>query len=94
MVEAVASHRVFFSFVRQKSGWWLCRVHKDDLGKTPLLKLITFRDDTKVVEMVRRGRGLADIASRQAFDESVPLGCGQIMLILDDTQYEAVSRKP
>ena len=93
MVKEPASHRVFFSFIRQKSGWWFCRVHEDDLGKTPLSRLITFRDAAKVVEMVRRGRGLAGITSRQDLDEAIAHGRGQTMLILDDTQYEAVSRK-
>ena len=92
-VEAAAGHRVFLSFARQEDGWWFCRIHKDDLGKTPLSRLITFRDAAKVVEMARRGRGLTGIASRQALEEAVALGRGQIMLILDDTQFEAVSRK-
>jgi len=92
-VEAAAVHRVLLSFARQENGWWFCRVHNDDLGKTPLSKLITFRDAAKVVEIARRGRGLVDIASRDALDEAVALGRGQIMLMLDNKQYEAVSRK-
>lgn len=35
----------------------------------------------------------AGCASRDALDEAVALGRGQIMLMLDSKQYEAVSRK-
>lgn len=92
-VEAAVGHRVFLSFAKQENGWWFCRVHKDDVGKTPLSKLITFRDAAKVVEMARRGRGLTGIASHQALDEAVACGRGQIMLMLDDSQFEAITRK-
>lgn len=92
MAEPAASHRVLFSFARQKSGWWFCRVHKDDLGKAPISKLFTFREVAKVLEMVRRGRGLTGIASRQDLGEAFALGCGQVMLLLDDSQLEAVIR--
>ena len=92
-VETATGHRVFLSFARQENGWWFCRVHKDDLGKTPLSKLITFRDAVKVVEMARRGRGLTGVASRQALDEAVACGRGHIMLMLDESQFEAITRK-
>ena len=92
-VETATGHRVFLSFARQETGWWFCRIHKDDMAKTPLSKLITFRDAAKVVEMARRGRGLTGVASRQALDEAVACGRGQIMLMLDESQFEAITRK-
>ena len=84
-------HRVYMSFVRRPAGSWHCRFHKDDLAKTPISKLFVFRDATKIVEVVRRGRGITGIESRQVLDEAVALGRGGIWLELDANQFQALS---
>src|SRR5450631_1827629 len=86
-------HRVYMSFVRQAGGVWLCRFHKDDLAKTPISKLFFFRDVAKIVEIVRRGRGITGMESRQALDKAVALGRGGIFLKLDANQLQALSRQ-
>jgi hypothetical protein len=85
--------RVYLSFVRQAGGAWNCRFHKDDLAKTPISKLFFFRDATKIVEIVRRGRGLTGMESRQTIDEAVALGRGGIFLELDANQFQALRRQ-
>ena len=90
--KAMEHHRVWFSFARQANGWWYCRFHQNNLARTPLSRQITFRVVEKVYETVRRA-GLADPESRQALDEAVARGHGQILLILNDNQFHAVTRK-
>ena len=85
-------HRVYLSFVRQANGWH-CRFHQDNLGRTPISKRFVFRNSEKLVEVSRRGRGLTGAGSDQSLNEAVACGHGQILLMLDDKQYEALSRK-
>lgn len=90
--KAKAHHRVYFSFARQANGWWYCRFHQNNFARTPLSRRITFCAVEKVYETVHRA-GLADPESRQALDEAVARGQGQILLILNDNQFHAVTRK-
>ena len=68
---------VYMSFML-RDGWY-CQFLEADL-KTPLPRNFTFATPEKVVELVERGRGLKDLASKQALEHGIQTGRGGINL--------------
>jgi hypothetical protein len=83
-----ASRRVFLSFVR--GNGWQCRFHADNFVKTPISRKFTFRDPSKIYEMVRRGNGFIDPDQRLFLDQAMVAGHGGIWLCLTDEQYNCL----
>jgi hypothetical protein len=48
----------------------------------------TFTNPDNMVEMIRRGDGLRDIASKQAVEHAIMTGRGNVDLLLTPKQYE------
>jgi hypothetical protein len=48
----------------------------------------TFTNPDKMVEMIRRGKGICDLASRQAVEHAIMTGRGNVDLLLTPEQYE------
>jgi hypothetical protein len=55
--------------------------------KTPLPRTLTFADDQKIWEMVKRGGFTLNIAGRQEIEEALRRGVGGIWLDLTPEQY-------
>jgi hypothetical protein len=47
----------------------------------------TFTNPDNMVEMIRRGNGLRDLASKQAFEHAIMTGRGNVDLFLTQKQY-------
>jgi hypothetical protein len=47
-----------------------------------------FTNPDKMVEMIRRGNGLRDLASKQAVEHAIMTGRGNVDLLLTPEQYE------
>jgi hypothetical protein len=52
--------------------------------RTPAALDRTFTNADKMVEMIRRGNGLRDLASKQAVDHAIRSGRGNVDLLLTD----------
>ena len=48
----------------------------------------TFTNSDKMVEMIRRGNGFRDLASKQAVEHAIMTGRGNVDLLLTPEQYE------
>ena len=48
----------------------------------------TFTNPDKMVEMIRRGNGFRDLASKQAVEHAIMTGRGNVDLLLTPEQYE------
>jgi hypothetical protein len=48
----------------------------------------TFTDPDNMVEMIRRGNGLRELASKQAVEHAITAGRGNVDLLLTPEQYE------
>jgi hypothetical protein len=48
----------------------------------------TFTNSDNMVEMIRRGNGLRDLASKQAVEHAIMTGLGNVDLLLAPKQYE------
>jgi hypothetical protein len=59
----VRTHRIYMGFFFR--GSWYCLLVESDL-KTALPRTFTFATAAKVVELVERAAGFADLACRQA----------------------------
>ena len=71
---------------------WHCQFLEEDL-KTPLPRKFTFATPEKVVELAERGRGLKDLASKQALEHGIETGRGGIYLHLTVDQYNKLKRE-
>jgi hypothetical protein len=80
----VRTHRVYMSFIFRAG--WQCQFLESDL-KTPLPRTFTFSTAAKVVELVERAGGFADLSSRQALTHGLDVGRGGVYLTLNDAQY-------
>jgi hypothetical protein len=47
----------------------------------------TFANPDKMVEMIRRGNGFRDLASKQAVEQAIMAGRGNVDLLLTPEQY-------
>lgn len=72
------------SFARRDR--WYCTFLEEDL-RTPAARPRTFTDPDAMVEMIRRGNGFRDLASRQAVEQAVLAGRGNVALWLTPEQY-------
>jgi hypothetical protein len=82
------ARRVYMSFMNAKGGW-LCQFLEPDL-KTPLPRTFTFQTPEKVEELIRRGGGMHDLASRQAVEHGLDMGRGGVYLNLTEEQYRTL----
>ena len=73
-----------------RDGWY-CQFLEAD-RKTPSLRRFTFATPEKVVELAERGRGLKDLASRQALERGIETGRGGVYLHLTVEQYNKLKR--
>lgn len=46
-----------------------------------------------MVEMIRRGSGFKDLASKQAVEHAIQTGRGNVDLMLTEAQYDKLARK-
>jgi hypothetical protein len=76
--------RIHVSFVLRDR--WYCTFMEGDL-RTPAAPDRTFTNAYKMVEMIRRGNGLRDLASKQAVEHAIRSGRGNVDLLLTDEQY-------
>jgi hypothetical protein len=74
-----------------RDGWY-CQFLKADL-KTDLPRTFTFATPEKIVELAERGRGLKDLASKQALERGIETGRGGIYLHLTLEQYNKLKRR-
>lgn len=65
---------------------WQCQFLEADL-KTSLPRTVTFTSPAKLIELVERGGGLPDLASRQALEHAIANGRGGVFLHLRPEQY-------
>ena len=60
---------------------------EEDL-RTPAAPPRTFTNPDTKVEMIRRGNGFRDLASKQAVEHAIMTGRGNVDLLLTPEQYE------
>ena len=68
---------------------WLCQFLDEDL-QTSLPRKLHFRTEDKIREIARRGDGMLNLESLQAFDQAVEIGRGGVWLELTDEQYRTL----
>ena len=83
--------RVYLSF--QFRHGWHCQFLEEDL-RTSLPRSFTFASASKLIELVERGAGLPDLASRQALDQAITTGRGGVFLNLSEEQYAKLRTSP
>jgi hypothetical protein len=66
---------------------WHCTFREEDL-RTRAAPPRTFTNPDKMVEMIRRGKGICDLASKQAVEHAIMTGRGNVDLLLTPEQYE------
>ena len=71
---------------------WYCQFLEADL-KTALPRTFTFAIPEKIVELAERGRGLKDLATKQALEHGIQKGRGGIYLHLTLEQYNKLKRR-
>jgi hypothetical protein len=64
---------------------------EEDL-RTQAARPRTFTNSDNMVEMIRRGNGLRDLASKQAVEHAIMTGRGNVDLLLTPKQYERLVR--
>jgi hypothetical protein len=47
-----------------------------------------------MVQMIRRGNGFRDLASKQAVEHAIIAGRGNVDLLLTDVQYAKLANRP
>ncbi len=77
-------HRVHMSFVL--SDLWHCTFMEEDL-RTTAARPRAFTSSDTLIEMIRRGNGFRDLASRQAVEHAIQSGRGNVDLFLTAEQY-------
>ena len=60
---------------------------EEDL-RTQAARPRTFTNPDNMVEMIRRGNGFRDLASKQAVEHAIMTGRGNVDLLLTPEQYE------
>ena len=76
--------RIHMSFVLRDR--WHCTFMEEDL-RTPAAPPRTFTSPNNMIEMIRRGNGFRDLASRQAVEHAMLAGRGNVDLLLTEDQY-------
>ncbi len=71
----IRTHRIYMSFFLRGSCY--CQFVESDL-KTPLPRTFTIVTAAKVVELVERAGGFADLACRQALTHGLDVGRGGV----------------
>jgi hypothetical protein len=82
--------RILMSFTLRDR--WYCTFMEDDL-RTPAGPGRTFTSTDNMVEMIRRGNGLRDLASKQAVEGAILSGRGNVDLLLTEDQHNKLARK-
>lgn len=82
--------RIHMSFVLRER--WHCTFTEEDL-RAPAALGRTFTSADNMVEMIRRGNGFRDLASRQAVEHAMQSGLGNVDLLLTEEQYNKLARK-
>jgi len=82
-------HRVYMSF-QDRMGWQVQFLEAD--LQTPLPRRLHFNSSDKIVELVERGGGLPELASRQALELAIQVGRGGVFLNLTAEQYGKLKR--
>jgi hypothetical protein len=72
---------------------WYCTFMEEDL-RSPAAPGRTFTSADNMVEMIRRGNGFRDLASRQAVEHAIQSGRGNVDLLLTDDQYNTLTITP
>lgn len=76
--------RVHMSFVLRDK--WHCTFLEEDL-RTRAARPRAFSNPDTMIEMIRRGNGFRDLASRQAVEQAILAGRGNVDLLLTPEQY-------
>src|SRR6266851_5063433 len=82
--------RIHMSFALRDR--WYCTFMEEDL-RTPAASGRSFTSADNMVEMIRRGNGFRDLASRQAVEHAIQAGRGNVDLLLTEDQYNKLARK-
>jgi hypothetical protein len=82
--------RIHMSFVLHER--WHCTFLAEDL-RTPIAPARTFSKPDSMLEMIRRGNGLRDLACRQAVDLAIQAGRGNVDLLLTPEQFAKLTGK-
>jgi hypothetical protein len=82
--------RIHMSFVLR--GRWYCIFMEEDLC-TLAAPGRTFTNVDNMVEMIRRGNGFRDLACRQAVEQAIAAGRGNIDLLLTPEQYAKLAKR-
>ena len=77
-------------FFQYRNGWQ-CQFIEQDL-KTSLPRKLRFASSDKVVELIKRGGGITDQASRLMLDQAIVTGRGGVFLNLTAEQYAKLKR--
>jgi hypothetical protein len=72
---------------------WYCTFTEQDL-RTPAASARSFADPDNMVQMIRRGNGFRDLASKQAVEHAIIAGRGNVDLLLTDVQYAKLANRP
>ena len=83
--QAPKLRRIHMSFVFRER--WYCTFIEEDL-RTQAAPPRTFTNPDNMVEMIRRGNGLRDLASKQAVEHAIMTGRGNVNLLLTPEQYK------
>jgi hypothetical protein len=83
------SHRVFMTFFL-RAGWQVQFLEAD--LKTPLPRMLTFKDPEKIRELARRGEAWGNSESRQMLEHAIETGRGGCYLRLTAEQYARLRR--
>jgi hypothetical protein len=70
---------------------WHCTFMEEDL-RTKAARPRTFTNPDNMVEMIRRGNGFRDLASKQAVEHAIMAGRGNVDLLLTPEQYARLAR--
>jgi len=70
---------------------WNCQFLEEDL-KTSLPRKLNLSTSDKVIELIRRGGGIKDLADRQAVERAIGIGRGGAYLMLTGEQYQTLKQ--
>jgi len=82
--------RVYVSFMLY-AELWNCQFLEEDL-KTSLPRKLNLSTSDKVIELIRRGGGIKDLADRQAVERAIGIGRGGAYLMLTGEQYQTLKQ--
>jgi hypothetical protein len=72
-----------------KTGW---EVIVYDSASQKRIRTLKFQDEDKLLEMVKRGGGLANLEAKQAMDRGISDGKGGVFLKLNAEQYAKLTK--